>query len=171
MTTTTMTSVNGIDIEALAQPTDAMKKTPRLAALQFRSVTDWKDGAVSVTTFAGYAKGETGVTRSKPHTLAADEPPALLGTGTQVGPTGHLLHALSHSLAVTIANTQRTVDIATMTRRAEWRARRPSPSVGPGYNRDNISGLPLQDSQRGTISSDILNECIRGTTALLTKSR
>ena len=103
MTTTTMTSVNGIDIEALAQATDAMKKTPRLAALQFRSVTDWKDGAVSVTTFAGYAKGETGVTRSKPHTLAADEPPALLGTGTQVGPTGHLLHALSHSLAVTIA--------------------------------------------------------------------
>jgi hypothetical protein len=68
MTTTTMTSVNGIDIEALAQATDAMKMTPRLAALQFRSVTDWKDGAVSVTTFAGYAKGETGVTRSKPHT-------------------------------------------------------------------------------------------------------
>jgi uncharacterized OsmC-like protein len=92
--------INGVEVEAFEQMFAAMKSDPRTAAFQFRSSTSWKGGAVVASTFAGYQRDGLHVARPIPHELGADEPPALLGTGTAVGPTGHLLHALSHSLAV-----------------------------------------------------------------------
>lgn len=121
--TTTLTSTNTMDVDALAQATAAMRETPALARLEFHSATDWKDGAVAVTTFAGYTKGGTEVKRPNPHVLGSDEPPALLGTGTQVGPTGHLLHALSQSIAVAIVyfGAERGVEITSLRIDAEGR--------------------------------------------------
>jgi uncharacterized OsmC-like protein len=80
-----------------------MKSDPNVSAFQFRSSSRWLGGAVIASTFAGYKQDGIYVARETPHELAGDEPVALLGTGTTVSPTGHLLHALSQSLAVTIA--------------------------------------------------------------------
>jgi len=101
-TTRTTQTLNGLDVEALEQNLVAMQADPKVACFQFGSSTHWKRGAVVTSTFAGFRQGGEVVARSKPHELAGDEPPALLGTGTAVSPTGHLLHALSHSLAVTM---------------------------------------------------------------------
>jgi uncharacterized OsmC-like protein len=97
----TMTEIkDGVDVQALDQAVAAMAEDPAVAAFQFRSSTRWLGGAVAASTFAGYVRDGIYVARPEAHELASDEPPALLGTGTQVGPTGHLIHSLSHSLAV-----------------------------------------------------------------------
>jgi uncharacterized OsmC-like protein len=95
-------TINGVDIDALEETISAVKADPSVAAFQFRSSTRWKSGAVVATTFTGFKQDGLDLTRPTPHELGGDEPTALLGTGTQVSPTGHLLHALSHSLAVTM---------------------------------------------------------------------
>jgi hypothetical protein len=100
MTTLITGAASGMDLRAIDGLIAAMKSNPAEAPYQFRSYTRWTGGAVSATTFASYTRGGVDIARPVPHELEADEPPALLGTGTQVGPTGHLIHALSHSLAV-----------------------------------------------------------------------
>jgi uncharacterized OsmC-like protein len=102
-TATKQVTINGVDVAALNQTIATMKDDPKLAAFQFQSSSRWLGGAVIASTFAGYKQDDLYVVRPKPHELGGDEPPALLGTGTQVSPTGHLIHALSHSLAVTMA--------------------------------------------------------------------
>jgi len=94
--------VNGVDTQALARMMSTIKGDPRTAAFEFRSSTQWKSGALVASTFAGYKQDGLYFARPVPHELGCDEPVALLGTGAAVGPTGHLLHALSHSLAVTM---------------------------------------------------------------------
>ncbi|HSB16803.1 MAG TPA: OsmC family protein [Bryobacteraceae bacterium] len=102
-TTINQATINGVNVDALEQSIAAMKDDPRVAAFQFRSSSRWLGGAVIASTFAGYLQDGLYVARDTPHELGGDEPAALLGTGTQVSPTGHLLHALSHSLAVALA--------------------------------------------------------------------
>jgi hypothetical protein len=100
MTTMTTEATMGVDLQAIEGMIAAMREDANVAAYQFRSSTRWTGGAVAATTFAGYKRDGLYIPRPVPHELGSDEPPALLGTGTQVGPTGHLMHALSHSLAV-----------------------------------------------------------------------
>lgn len=102
MKTAAMTQTNGVDMDAVQHNLDAMKADPRVAAFEFRGSTRWKSGAMTVSTFAGYKQNGLYVARPIPHELTADEPTELLGQGTSVGPTGHLMHALTHSLAVTM---------------------------------------------------------------------
>ena len=103
MTTTTQTNINEMNLSTLNETIATMKNDPNVAAFQFRSSSRWLGGAVIASTFAGYKQDGIYVARKKPHELGGDEPVALLGTGTTVSPTGHLLHALSQSLAVTMA--------------------------------------------------------------------
>lgn len=79
-----------------------MQEDPRLADYQFRTSSTWEDGAKIRTCCAGYRRDGLHVAHGSPHELRADEPVALLGAGSQVGPTGHLLHALCHSLAMSV---------------------------------------------------------------------
>jgi uncharacterized OsmC-like protein len=95
--------LNGFDVKNLEKNMAAMKADPALANFQFSSSTQWKKGAVVASTFAGLKQGGQYLARPKPFELAGDEPQALLGTGTAVPPTGHLLHALSHSFALSMA--------------------------------------------------------------------
>jgi uncharacterized OsmC-like protein len=98
----TTEATKGVELRAIEEMIAAMREDANVAAYQFRSSTRWTGGAVVATTFAGYKRDGIYIPRPVPHELSSDEPPALLGTGTQVGPTGHLLHALSHSLAVAL---------------------------------------------------------------------
>jgi len=102
-TTTKQETINGVDVVALNESIAAMQEDPGVAAFQFRSSSRWTGGAVVASTFAGYKHDGLYVARSKAHELGGDEPVALLGTGTHVSPTGHLIHALSHSFAVTMS--------------------------------------------------------------------
>lgn len=108
--------INGVNIDAFEETIAAVKSDPNVAAFQFRGSTRWKSGAVVATTFTGLKQDGLDVTRPAPHELGGDEPTALLGTGTHVSPTGHLLHALSHSLAVTMVyhGARRGVEISSL---------------------------------------------------------
>jgi uncharacterized OsmC-like protein len=96
-------TINGFNVEALEKELSAIQANPKVADFKFASSTRWKNGAVVTTTFGGLSQGGQYAARTKPHELAGDEPTPLLGTGTAVSPTGHLLHALSHSFAVAMA--------------------------------------------------------------------
>lgn len=98
----TLNNLNGVPVDAFRKSIEQMRDDPRMAAYQFRSSSQWKGGAVIASTFAGYQRGGQYIARPNPHELGGDEPVALLGTGTQVSPTGHLLHALSQSMAVSM---------------------------------------------------------------------
>jgi uncharacterized OsmC-like protein len=93
--------INGVDVESLGQVISALQEDPSLAGFEFRSSTEWQGGAVVRSRFTGHKQNSVDAPREEPHELGGDEPVALLGTGTDVGPAGHLLHAMSHCLTVT----------------------------------------------------------------------
>jgi len=93
--------IKGLDAEALGQMLSGFKADPSAANFQFGSSTNWLSGAAVHSVFSGYRQNGREITRRRPHELGGDEPVALLGGGTHVGPSGHLLHAMSHCLAVT----------------------------------------------------------------------
>ncbi len=95
--------VNGVDTNALGAIISSFQADPETAKFEFRSATDWQNGAIVESTFTGHKRDGVDSTRAKPHRLAGDEPVALLGSGKHVGPAGHLLHAMSHCLSVTTA--------------------------------------------------------------------
>lgn len=95
--------LNGVDLAALGDVVSSFKADPKSAAFKFRSSTDWESGAVVRSTFTGHTQNGVNDERATPHQLGGDEPVQLLGSGKHVGPSGHLLHAMSHCLTVTTA--------------------------------------------------------------------
>lgn len=95
--------INGVDVTALGALVSEFQANPGTAGFQFRSATDWQSGAVVNSTFTGHTRNGEEHARATPHQLAGDEPVQLLGRGLHVGPSGHLLHAMSHCLSVTTA--------------------------------------------------------------------
>lgn len=95
--------VNGVDTTALGDLISSFQADPASAQFEFRSATDWHSGAIVKSRFTGHKRNGVDYIRPQPQRLAGDEPLALLGTGKHVGPAGHLLHAMSHCLAVTMA--------------------------------------------------------------------
>jgi uncharacterized OsmC-like protein len=101
--TMTGKTMNGVDVEALGQIISALQADPKAAGFQFRSSTAWQRGMVANSVFTGHKQNGVDVPRARPHELGGDAPVPLLGTGKHVGPAGHLLHSVSHCLAVTLA--------------------------------------------------------------------
>ena len=93
--------VNGVDVDALVATVGAIATDNKVGAFEFRSNTQWKQGAQVETTFTGHKQSGNDNTRDKPHILGGDEPTGLLGTGLHQGPTDSLLHAMSHCVTVT----------------------------------------------------------------------
>jgi len=145
-TSTKRANTNGVDLGAMDQMSARMRENPGTGLLQFRSSSTWKGGAVTETTFAGYKQDGLDMARPIPHKLGADEPPALLGTGTQPGPAGHLIHALTHSFAATMAyhGARRGVEINSMKIDAEGKLDLQgmlalNQAVRPGFKQINLT--------------------------------
>lgn len=95
-------AANGVDVEALRETCEALKKKPELGQAYFRVHNTWENGAqnrISIANF--YAAGEEQV-RKMPYKLQADEAPALLGLDKGPNPVEYLLAALSSCMTTSI---------------------------------------------------------------------
>ena len=76
----TVTTRNGIDVQALLGTIDAINAKPELARFTFRASTAWQDGTHSTARIGSFLHaGAEDVTRTAGFTLEGDEPPVLLG--------------------------------------------------------------------------------------------
>jgi len=98
----TMTSAvkNGVDLQKLGTLIEDVKREPWRARLTFTVQSEWKGGFRSLHTTSDYVVGDEKGSRAKPHTLASDEPPQILGTDSGLSPTEVLLSALASCLSV-----------------------------------------------------------------------
>jgi uncharacterized OsmC-like protein len=100
---TTPHCVNGVNVTALFETIDAVKKNPSLAAFQFRAANEWLEGGHNRSTIQGFfGCAEENRTRSAPFVLDNDEPPVLLGADRAANPVEYVLHALAGCLTTTM---------------------------------------------------------------------
>ncbi|HRQ04753.1 MAG TPA: OsmC family protein [Nitrosomonas halophila] len=103
VTQPTTKTVNGVNVTALFETIDAVKKDQELAAFQFRSNNHWIDGGHNRSTIQSfYGCRNEDSTRSEPFMLDADEPPILLGQDKGANPVEFILHALAACLTTTM---------------------------------------------------------------------
>ena len=101
MTTQTISTVNGVNVEQLVGTVNAIKENPDLARFKFRASNKWLSGGHSRTTIDGfYGAGEEDSSRTEPFILEGDEPPVLLGQNNGPNAVEAVLHGLASCLAV-----------------------------------------------------------------------
>jgi uncharacterized OsmC-like protein len=96
-------SVNGVNVTALFDTIDVVKKSPQLATFQFRATNEWLGGGHNrskIQSFFGCGAEDS--TRSAPFVLDNDEPPVLLGADNGANPVEYVLHALAGCLTTTL---------------------------------------------------------------------
>lgn len=101
MTTTTVTLVNGVNVDQLVGTINAIKADPAIARFKFRAENEWVDGGHSRTTIQSfYGAKQEDTSRNRPFVLEGDEPPVLLGGNAGPNAVEAVLHALASCLAV-----------------------------------------------------------------------
>lgn len=86
--TTTIKTLNSVDIAALGDLVSAIQDDPSAAETTWKSTVDWKGGFRSESRSRDFAP------------VGSDEPPALGGADTAANPVEQLLGALGNCLAV-----------------------------------------------------------------------
>ncbi|MHC4469476.1 MAG: OsmC family protein [Planctomycetota bacterium] len=87
--------VNGVDVDALFETIDAIKRTPKIARFRFRAGNEWIEGGHNRTRIMSFdGAGEAGHERPEGFVYDADEPPLLLGRNLGANPVEFLLTAL-----------------------------------------------------------------------------
>lgn len=93
--------LNGIDVDQLTATIGQIQENPDLAKFQFRTRTEWVEGAHSRTHIQGFhGAGEEDESRREPFVLQGDEPPVLLGGNRAPNAVEAALHALASCLSV-----------------------------------------------------------------------
>ena len=96
-------NINGVDVSRLKETIQAIQAKPSLADFRFRIVNKWQGGGFNQTTVkASYGAGQDFPGRDGKFTMAADEPPILLGEDKAANPVEHLLHALASCVTTSI---------------------------------------------------------------------
>ena len=90
--------VNGIDLDALAEATEAVKQDPANGIVAFRVRTEWTGQARSESTIASCTLGGERIERR--HKIVADEPHELLGTDSAPNPQELLMSAVNACMMV-----------------------------------------------------------------------
>lgn len=104
MTTSSTTTINGVDKQALDATIDAVRQTPALAQVTFSLNSEWLDGCHQRSTTGDLRQnGDLVSTREASYVLESDEPAALLGTDKAASPGEYVLQALAGCYAVTYA--------------------------------------------------------------------
>jgi uncharacterized OsmC-like protein len=94
--------LNGLDLQAMVQTVDALKRDPRLAQFQFRARNQWVSGGENRSTIKDFfGAGAEDRSRSKAFTFTNGEPPVLLGNNEGANPVEFLLHALAGCVTTT----------------------------------------------------------------------
>lgn len=97
----TITALNGVDLEQLQETIDAIEENADLARFRFRATNSWQEGGHSRTRIQGfYGAGREDESRAEPFVVDGDEPPVLLGSNQAPNAVEAVLHALASCLAV-----------------------------------------------------------------------
>jgi uncharacterized OsmC-like protein len=91
-------TVNGIDVAALHEVIDEVKKDPAKGIVEFKVKTGWKGQTRSETVVDSYKLGGNEIKRR--FTIKADEPLELLGENTAANPQELLMAALNACISV-----------------------------------------------------------------------
>lgn len=96
-------TVNGIDVDRLAETIGHVSADPTLARFQFRARNRWLGSTHNRSTVKGfYGAGQEDTTRPEAFVLDADEPQVLLGENRAPNAPEYVLHALAACLTGTI---------------------------------------------------------------------
>jgi uncharacterized OsmC-like protein len=101
-TTTTTSTLNGVNREQLFQTIDLIRSDTGLAKFQFRLDNTWLTGSRNRSTVRGFFGAGQEHVHGVPFELSADEPQVLLGTDTSANSGELLLHALAACVTGTI---------------------------------------------------------------------
>jgi len=102
-TVTTLSTINGVNVEQLGANITAIQGDTGLAKFQFRATNSWINGGHNRTTIKEfYGVGQEDTTRTEPFVLDADEPPVLLGEDHGANPVEFVLHALASCLTTSM---------------------------------------------------------------------
>lgn len=98
---TTVTTRNGIDLEALQEHVEAIGEDPQLGTFTFRATSRWNEGTHNTGRIWGFTHaGNADDARPEPFVLEGDEPPVLLGSNKGPNAVELLLQALGFCYAV-----------------------------------------------------------------------
>lgn len=101
-TTTMQTTMNGLDLEAMAQTLAALTANPELAQFQFRARNRWISGGENRSMIKDfYGAGAEDTSRTEGWEFTNGEPPVLLGSNEGANPVEFLLHALAGCVTTT----------------------------------------------------------------------
>lgn len=91
----TINKVNGIDMDALQNTINAIRKEPDLGKSKFRVSNKWIGGNHNCSTITGFYGAKKEIAHKQQFELHADEPPILAGQDQGANPVEHLLNALA----------------------------------------------------------------------------
>lgn len=91
-------TVNGLDVDALHQVIEEVKKDPAKGVVEFKVKTGWKGQTRSETSIESYKLGGKEIKRR--FTVKTDEPLELLGENTAANPQEYLMAALNACITV-----------------------------------------------------------------------
>src|SRR5918998_1741633 len=91
-------TVNGIDVDALHEVIEEVKKDPAKGIVEFKVKTGWRGQTCSETVVDSYKLGGNEIKRR--FTIKADEPLELLGENTSTNPQELLMAALNACITV-----------------------------------------------------------------------
>lgn len=102
MKTQVQQTLNGLDLEQMAQTVTALKDNPSLAQFQFRAANKWINGGENQSTIQDFfGAGAEDTSRDRPFVFTNGEPPVLLGKNEGANPVEFLLHALAGCVTTT----------------------------------------------------------------------
>ena len=91
---------NGVDVDRLTGLIENVKKDPGQASLTFRVVSEWKGGFRAQHVTSAYTVGYQTKDHARNHSVATDEPEAILGGDTGISPAETILASLASCLTV-----------------------------------------------------------------------
>jgi uncharacterized OsmC-like protein len=95
--------INGVDTDEVVDLATRISQDENVGKTSFRASNKWLDGTRSRSTIQGfYTNGAEDSSRSKAHTVDADQPLFLSGDDTAPNPVEYVLHALCSCLCVTL---------------------------------------------------------------------
>jgi len=99
---TTIKTVNGVNVTELFNTIDLIKETPEISQFKFRATNMWQEGTYSRATVKDFYGAKQEDDSRDPVHFEIDEPPVLLGDNKGVNPVEYLLVGLSGCLTTAL---------------------------------------------------------------------
>lgn len=100
---TVSTTLNGFDLEAIANTVTALKGNPKIAEFKFKATNKWESGPRNTSQIQGfYGACQNDTTRTTPFECKTDMPTVLNGTDVAPSPPEFLLHTLASCITTSM---------------------------------------------------------------------